>query len=234
MMTSVPLKATPDPRELSEADRIGKEFDEDACDFCDRYRKAGLSRSSRMLLDFIVREGVDGRSVVDLGCGSGGFSIELLKEGAQTTVGYDLSRNMIDSATKLATTNGFADRAKFQVGNAAASELPTSDIVIMDKVLCCYSNWKPLLTNAIGASRIMVGFVVPRDEGIAKIPFRLGVKVVNYFSRRKGNILLYLHPLALVDRTLRDSGFTHRKKQASRFWLVFLYSRIQLSNLGRD
>lgn len=224
-MTRIALNATPDHRDLAETDRIGKEFDEDACDFCDRYKKAGLSRSSRLLLELIAQEGINGKTVADLGCGSGGFSIELIKRGAQSAVGLDLSPNMIDSATKLATANGFREKAKFQVGNAATAKLPTSDIVIMDKVLCCYSDWKPLLTNAIDASRTMVGFIVPRDEGIAKIPFRLGVRIINYFSRRRGNILFYLHPLELVDKTLRDLGLTHRRKQASRLWLVYLYSR---------
>jgi SAM-dependent methyltransferase len=233
-MTRVSLKATTGRKDLLESDRIGKEFDEDACDFCNRYRKTGLSRSSRLLLDFIAQEGINGRTVADLGCGSGGFAIELLKTGAQSAVGLDLSPNMIDSATKLATADGLADRAKFQVGNAAAAELPSSDIVIMDKVLCCYSDWKPLLTNAISASRTTIGFIVPRDQGVAKVPFRLGVRIVNYFSKRKGNILFYLHPLALVDRTLRDSGFTLRKKQASRFWLVFLYSHIRTNKPVQD
>jgi SAM-dependent methyltransferase len=233
-MISGSQKAASDEKEPAETDRIGKEFDEDACDFCDRYRKAGLSRSSRLLLDFIQQEGVDGRAVADLGCGAGGFTIELLKVGAQIVVGFDLSPKMINSASSLAIMNGFAERAKFQVGNAATAELPTSDIVIMDKVLCCYSDWQPLLKNAIGASRTMVGFIVPRDEGIAKVPFRIGVRIVNYFQRRRGNILFYLHPLRLVDRTLRDSGFTHRRKQGSRFWLVFLYSRPESNESGRS
>jgi SAM-dependent methyltransferase len=227
LMTYGSQKSAPGERDLPETDKIGKEFDQDACDFCDRYRKTGLSRSSRLLLDFILEQGVDGRSVADLGCGAGGFTLELLREGAQTAVGVDLSPSMIDSASKLAATNGFAEMAKFQIGNAATAELPASDIVIMDKVLCCYSDWQPLLENAIGAGGTMIGFIVPRDEGIAKIPFRIGVRIVNYFQKRRGKILFYLHPLKLVDRTLRNSGFTDRKKQASRFWLVFLYSRLQ-------
>jgi SAM-dependent methyltransferase len=233
-MTTGSEKTAPEERDLAETDKIGKEFDQDACDFCDRYKCRGLSRSSRLLLDFILQEGVDGRSVADLGCGAGGFTIELLKEGAQTAIGFDLSPKMIDSATNLAMANGFADRAKYQIGDAATAEIPDSDIVIMDKVLCCYSDWKQLLENAIGASGAMVGFIVPRDEGIAKIPFRIGVRIVNYFQRRRGRILFYLHPLNLVDRTLRDAGFTYTKKQASRFWLVFLYSRPRSGNPGRS
>ena len=230
-MTRSSQKAPLKERDLPETDKIGKEFDEDACDFCDRYKRSGLSRSSKLLLDFIIQEGVPGRSIGDLGCGTGGFSIELLKEGAETAIGFDLSSKMIDSANNLAASSGFADRAKFQVGNAATAEIPVSDIVVMDKVLCCYSDWAPLLKNGISASRAMVGFVVPRDDGIAKLPFRLGVRIVNYFQRRGGNIMFYLHPLKQVDRTLRDSGFMYRRKQASRFWLVFLYSRIQSNKL---
>jgi len=223
-MTSDPHKHLSET-DLPEKDRIGREFDEDACDFCDRYKKTGLSRSSKLLLGFIVEEDLQGKSVADLGCGAGGFSIELLKQGAESAIGIDLSRNMISSANDLARSNGVESKAKFRIGDAATAKLPTSDIVIMDKVLCCYSDWRPLLGNAISASLRMVGFIVPRDEGMAKIPFRLGVRVVNYFQRRKGNILFYLHPLSQVDQMLRDSGFTQRKKKTSRFWLVFLYSR---------
>lgn len=151
--------------------------------------------------------------------------MELLKKGAESTVGFDLSPKMVDSAIGLATANAFENRAKFHVGDAAKSEIPTVDIVVMDKVLCCYPDWKPLLGNAMNACRGMVGFIVPRDEGIAKWPFRLGLKVANFFQRRRGRVLFYLHPLGVVDRILRDGGFVRAEKQGSRFWLVFLYSR---------
>jgi SAM-dependent methyltransferase len=208
-----------------ETEAIRQEFDGDACDFCDRYKTKGLSRSSRLLFDFIRDSGAKGKAVLDLGSGAGGFSMELLKEGAESAVGFDLSPKMIDSAIGLASAAGFESRAKFQVGDAATSELPSADIVIMDKVLCCYSQWEPLLGNAMKASRGMVGFIVPRDEGLAKWPFRLGLRLVNFFSKRRGGVMFYLHPLGLVDRRLRESGFVRRNKQGSRFWLVFLYSR---------
>jgi SAM-dependent methyltransferase len=152
--------------------------------------------------------------------------LELLKEGAGNAIGFDLSPKMISAAVELAQANGLETRAKFQLGNGASSELPGSDVVVMDKVLCCYSEWRPLLKNAIDASRAMVGFTVPRDEGITKLPFRLALKIANYFQRRKGGVLFYLHPLGTIDKILRESGFNFRRKQGSRFWLVFLYSRV--------
>jgi SAM-dependent methyltransferase len=209
-----------------ETSKISREFDEDACDFCKRYKNKGLSRSSKLLLKFILDGNAQDKAILDLGCGAGGLSIELLKKGAQTSIGFDVSPRMIEAATELAQTTGFESRAKFQEGNAAVADLPRSDIVVMDKVMCCYSEWRPLLENAMKASTDMIGFTVPRDEGITKLPFRLALRIANYFQKRREGVLFYLHPLGTIDRTLRESGFKRRKKQASRFWLVFLYSRI--------
>ena len=208
-----------------ESSKISREFDGDACDFCQRYKRKGLSRSSKLLLKFISDNSIKEKTVLDLGCGAGGLSLEFLKQGAQNTVGFDLSPRMIEAARELARTTGFESKAKFQEGNAALAELPRSDIVVMDKVLCCYSEWRPLLKNAMEATNGMIGFTVPRDEGVAKLPFRLGLRVANYFQRRSGGVLFYLHPLGTIDRTLRDAGFSRRRKQTSRFWLIFLYSR---------
>jgi len=209
-----------------EMGKISREFDEDACDFCERYKNKGLSRSSKLLLKFILDGNAQDKAVLDLGCGAGGLSMELLKHGAQSVVGFDLSPRMIGVAAELARATGFESRAKFQEGNAATTELPKSDIVVMDKVLCCYSEWRPLLKNAMDASNIMVGFTVPRDEGITKLPFQVALRVANYFQKRRGGVPFYLHPLGTIDKTLRDSGFKRLRKQGSRFWLVFLYSRV--------
>ena len=110
-----------------ETAKISREFDGDACDFCERYKNNGLSRSSELLLKFILDRNAQDKAVLDLGCGAGGLSIELLKHGAQNAVGLDLSPRMIVAATELARATGFDSRAKFQEGNAATTELPKSD-----------------------------------------------------------------------------------------------------------
>src|SRR2546422_10296759 len=134
-----------------ETDRIVQEFDGDACKFCERYKNKGLSRSSKLLLRFILDSAVRDRSVLDLGCGAGGLSLELLKEGAANAVGFDLSPKMIGAATAMAQAVGFENRAKFHLGNGETCERPESDIVDMDKVLGCYFEWNPLLNKAIDA-----------------------------------------------------------------------------------
>ncbi len=210
---------------LDEAEKIARDYDESACEFCERYKDSGLSRSSRILLDFLVEEGLKDKSTLELGCGAGGFSMELINRGAGSAVGIDLSPEMVKAATELSRANGFEDRAKFEQGNAATTSLPSSDIVIMDKVICCYSDLEALLRNSTEASRRLLGFVAPRDEGVVKWPLRFGAWIGNLVQKRRHSILFYVHSLETIDKILGDSGFVRQKKRGSRFWLVLLYKR---------
>src|SRR2546427_12582766 len=127
-----------------EIDKIVQEFDGDACEFCERYKNKGLSRSSKLLLRFILDNAVRDRSVLDLGCGAGGLSLELLKEGAGKTVGVGLSSKMIGGATELPPAAGFERRAKFQRGNGGTKRVPEADIWVQGQVPSVCSPRKPL------------------------------------------------------------------------------------------
>jgi len=206
-----------------EGEKVGRDFDESACEFCEDYKKSGLSRSSKILLDFLVEEGVKDRSVLEVGSGAGGFLIELLKHGASSAAGIDLSSEMVKTATELSQQSGFGDRSKFEQGNGATAILPRSDIVILDKVICCYSDISSLLKNTTRASQGLLGFVTPRGEGILKWPLRFGVWAVNLIEKRRHRILFYVHSLEKLDKTLQDSGFKLQKKRGSRMWIAFFY-----------
>src|SRR5262245_8498666 len=186
----------------SEGEKVGHAFDESACEFCEDYKKSGLSKSSKTLFDLLVEDGVKDKSVLELGSGAGGFSIELLRRGASGVVGVDLSPEMVKTATQLSQESGFSDRARFEQGNGATASLPRADIVIMDKVICCYSDIGSLLKNATGASQSIVGFVAPRGEGLLKWPLKFGVWIMNIVEKRRHRILFYVHSLEELDKTL--------------------------------
>ncbi len=205
---------------------IADEFDGLACDFCDSYKESGLTKSSEILLGYLNEEGLAGKTILDLGCGTGSFSVEALKAGAAQCVGVDLSPEMIRNASELTAKTGFSDKAKFVVGDAANLQHPVSDAVVLDKVICCYPEVNALLKSASASSSKMLGFVVPRDEGIVKGPLRLGVGLFNLVEKlRKRKAPMYLHSLKKIDGLLEASGFVQKRKTPSRFWLVFLYTR---------
>ncbi len=205
--------------------RIAKDFDDKACEFCDRYKESGLSASSKTLLRLLTDYGISGKTLLDLGCGAGAFTVEALGAGATNAVGVDLSAAMVKTASELASSRGLSGVATFQVGNAAEAELPACNIVVLDKVICCYPDFAKLLANAGGASRESLAFVVPRNEGLLGLLLRPGAWLMNLFDKRRKGSLFYLHPLDGIDTVLTEQGFEQIRKKPSRIWLVFLYHR---------
>jgi 2-polyprenyl-3-methyl-5-hydroxy-6-metoxy-1,4-benzoquinol methylase len=76
----------------------------------------GISRRNvhwRFQFALDVVQPIEGRHVLDVGCGSGRFSVALAKAGAAKVVGLDLSRNMLEIAGRLAEGQGVQDRCDF-------------------------------------------------------------------------------------------------------------------------
>ena len=152
--------------------------------------------------------------------------MEALRKGAASFVGFDLSSAAIQEANSYARESGFQDRAKFEVGNGAVVQGPSSDVVVMDKVICCYPDYNSLLKNASDSSSMIMGFVVPRDEGWMKPFMRCGAAIINLVERlRKTGFKFYLHPLDSIHRQLLENGFQRIEKATSRVWLIFLYKK---------
>ena len=205
---------------------IAETFDDLAHDRCCKYKSNGLTASSQVLLDFISNKGLVGKTVLEIGCGTGFFSLETLRHGASSCLGVDLSSAAIHEANEFAKESGLQNRARFDVADAASTRQPASDVVVMDKVLCCYPDAEALLKTASDSSRELLGFVVPRDEGLMKPAMRIGTALINLVEKlRKTGFRLYLHPLNSIDKLLAESGFQRENKAKSRFWLVFLYKR---------
>ncbi|HEV2119397.1 MAG TPA: methyltransferase domain-containing protein [Candidatus Bathyarchaeia archaeon] len=207
--------------------KIAETFDDLAHDRCCKYKSKGLTASTEVLLEILARNGLAGKTILDIGCGTGFFALETLRHGASLCVGVDLSSAAIHEANEFAKESGFQERVKFEVANAASMQPTASDIVVMDKVLCCYPDADSLLKTASQSSKELLGFVVPRNEGLMKPLMRAGIGLANLVEKlRKTGFRLYLHPLRSVDKLLVKNGFQRSGKATSRFWLVFLYKRI--------
>jgi len=75
---------------------------------------------------------IEGRSVLDVGCGPGHYSITLAQRGAGRVVGLDFADGMIQLAAKHASDAGVGARCKFQSGDFLAYQSPEKfDYVIV-------------------------------------------------------------------------------------------------------
>jgi SAM-dependent methyltransferase len=73
-----------------------------------------------------------GQTLVDLGCGRGGPGLWLAQSQGALLIGGDFSAVAVQQATDRAAPFGLADRARFVVGDLAATGLPdaTADAVV--------------------------------------------------------------------------------------------------------
>ena len=207
---------------------IADHFDE-AVDCCTPRRDAskrpgvGLAR----LLEKELRDaGVKGRTVLELGCGRGEMSVELIREGAASAIGFDLSADSIGYARRIAAEDGLSDRLDFRVGNAAVVELPPAEVVVHHRVICCYPDATALLTNSIEAAGSIYAFSMPRSRGPWGLIERVALQFENVLHRlRRRGFRAYVHDERVVHAALVRAGFRLRGRSNRGGWFAAAYFR---------
>ncbi len=76
-------------------------------------RKLRASVRERFQLAFDLLGDISGKSVLDVGCGSGRYMFEAVRRGAGEVVGIDAAAGALEAARRLAGKLGFRDRVQF-------------------------------------------------------------------------------------------------------------------------
>jgi SAM-dependent methyltransferase len=204
---------------------------DDWVDYWDRrVRKGRPIGVTAPLVDALERAGLAERTVLDVGCGIGDLAIETLARGAVSATGYDLSAKAIEHGRELASRRGFAERVTFEVGDGSIVELPPADVVVLNRVVCCYPNADGLLDRTLHSAGSVFAFTAPVSGG--------GIGALNrawngfwngwYALRRKkfGGFRTFVHDLDAIDARVRGEGFsrvTHERRRV--VWDLAVYTR---------
>jgi 2-polyprenyl-3-methyl-5-hydroxy-6-metoxy-1,4-benzoquinol methylase len=127
--------------------------------FAKRYRKRfarkGLEPSQKHLMKGLTASGFNGATLLDIGCGIGYLHQRLLQAGASSAVGVDLSAKMLEEAHAQAREQGLAERTDYREGDFVelADVMAPADIVILDKVICCYPDAQALVEGSARMAR---------------------------------------------------------------------------------
>src|SRR4030067_2712061 len=95
-----------------------RQFDENvASNDVRRYRRKGPDRTTRMLIKALKSEGVEGKTLLDIGAGVGAITHALLASGVRRAVIVDASSPYLGAALCVAEANGTQDRVDFVHGD---------------------------------------------------------------------------------------------------------------------
>jgi SAM-dependent methyltransferase len=157
---------------------------------------------------------LDNRRILDAGCGSGWYAMQLLARGA-TVDGIDLSPAMVDYARARLHAAGSDDRVTLQVGDLARP-LPFADAIfdgiVSPLVLHYMRDWRPALREMRRVLR-PDGWLLFSTHHPAADAARF--KTENYFATEHivdhwdwvGRVEFYRRPLTEIVASLGDCGF---------------------------
>ena len=188
------------------------------------YRRRGPANQTRLILNAIRSLGLKGMELLDIGGGIGSIHHELLKDVAREAVHVDASSAYLNEAREETARLGNTERVKFIHADftEVASQVPPADIVTLDRVVCCYPDFRGLLKAAADHSRKAIALTYPRETWY----MRFGLRAVNFFQKlRKDPFRVFLHPVAEMELLLKKEGFVKRSVQRLVIWEMALYQR---------
>jgi predicted RNA methylase len=80
-------------------------------------RLSAVFANKRITEAFAALYPMEGKRLLDLGCGDGTYSLELLRLGADFVVGIDPSEAAVAAASKKSDQAAFTEKVRFQTGN---------------------------------------------------------------------------------------------------------------------
>jgi 2-polyprenyl-3-methyl-5-hydroxy-6-metoxy-1,4-benzoquinol methylase len=190
-----------------------------------RYRRKGPNKTTRMLLDALRAEGVEGAFLLDVGAGIGVIHHELLSAGAQGAVHVDAATSQMQVAKAETARRGNSERVSFLQGDfvALAPDIAPADVVTLDRVICCYPDMKALVSASAAKARHLYGAVFPRERWMTKAAMAMINVVLRLF---KNPFRAYVHSPVAIDAEVRRHGLEPRAVRDTFIWRVAVYSRV--------
>jgi magnesium-protoporphyrin O-methyltransferase len=189
-----------------------------------RYRRNGLDGTSKRIFEFIKERGVEGTTLLEVGGGIGAVVIELLKAGVTRAVNVELTPTYETAAAELLVESGLGDRVERLVMDFAEAgiEVQPADLVVMNRVICCYPDMPKLAGAAADRAKGMLVMSFPNRRWWT----RLGLTLANFgFRVIRLQFRVFLHPPALILAAVEQCGFKTGLNQPGLLWQVVAFER---------
>jgi magnesium-protoporphyrin O-methyltransferase len=188
------------------------------------YTKNGLNRDAQAIVNAVGERGVEGASLLEVGSGIGSVTFELLKKGVAQAANVEASSAYLDMARTLAEQAGVENRVTFRRADFTqeAGQVASADIVVMHRVVCCYSDAPALVTAAAQHSLRLLTLSYPVDKWY----MHLYNHFQNFIRRIKGSSFrMYVHPQQVIFETASASGLRLVNESSSGIWRIAVFER---------
>jgi magnesium-protoporphyrin O-methyltransferase len=189
-----------------------------------RYRRKGLDATSRRIVDFLKAQGVAGRTVLEVGGGVGAIQIELLKAGAARATSIELTPTYEEVAIELLREAGLEDRVERHVMDfaEAAEAVDAADIVVLNRVICCYHDMPKLAGAAADHAREMLALSFPREGSFTQMGIAFMDLGLRIFQRE---FHVFYHSPKKILATCEQHGLKTIVNRPGLAWTVAAFRR---------
>ena len=202
----------------------GKFFSFFAKSYRRRFEKKGFEVSQQQLIEGITQANYSDKTLLEIGCGVGHLHQSLLEQGAISAVGIELASEMLTEAIDWAKQRSLDNKTKYLEGDfiEIASTVEPADIVIMDKVVCCYPDADALIHRSLEKCRETIALTYPRKIWYTK----MGTQTLALIMKLLGSSFRpYVHDPSQIEKWITEQGFKKTVQSQTFVWLTQIYQK---------
>lgn len=190
------------------------------------YRSRGPEKTTQVLIDALIAEGVSDMTLLDIGGGVGAIQHGLLRAGVSSCISVEASSAYIEAAKEEAQRQGHVKSIIHHYGNFVdlAADIPQCDIVTLDRVICCYPDVEELVEKSSALAGKLYGLVYPLNNRKGRL---LGVLENLIYRLHRRSFRYFVHSTEVVEDIVRRNDFTRHFYREIGKWQIVVFGRSQ-------
>lgn len=188
------------------------------------YARKGLTGDAQRIVEFLGGRMSPGYSVLEVGGGIGEIHLELLRNGAARVLNVELATQYETAASELISERGLGDRVERRLGDfvGEAGNVPAADVVVMNRVVCCYPDAETLVGAAADHARRFLVMTIPVERWWV----RWGIAAGNAWCAVRGNTFRgYVHATRVVLAAAERRGLRLVDQRRGLIWQLIALER---------